>query len=63
MLMAKNASGNGSTVVRHHPEQILLYQIFEQYYDNLHAHMEKQGRLLTRYVQKEFVFLAISTSL
>ena len=63
MLMARNASGNVSAYVRHHPEQTLLYQIIDKYYDNFHTHMEKQGRLLPRYVQKEFVFLAISTSL
>ena len=53
MLMVRNASGNVSAYVCHHPEQSLLYQIIDKYYDNLHDYMEKQGRLLPRYVQKE----------
>ena len=39
---------------RHRPERTLLYQIVEQHYPALVAHMAEQERPLPDYVQQEF---------
>jgi hypothetical protein len=54
MLMARNARGIASAYESCRPEQTLLYQILDKYYVNFNGCMEKQGRLLPCYVQREF---------
>lgn len=40
--------------VRHRPEHSLLYQIIEQYYPFLLAHLAASGRTLPHHVRREF---------
>ena len=39
---------------RHRPERTLLYQLVEDYYPALKAHLAAQGTALPRYVEREF---------
>lgn len=45
---------SGAPYQRHRPEQTLLYQLIEQYYPVFVEHLERAGRSLTRFVQREF---------
>lgn len=49
------ASGVGAPVyVRHRPERTLLYQLVQEYYPELKAHLEAQGTALPGYVEQKF---------
>jgi hypothetical protein len=39
---------------RHRPERTLLYQLIQEYYPALKAHLAAQGRALPGYVEQEF---------
>ena len=39
---------------RHRPERTLLYQMVEEYYPALKAHLAAQGAALPEYVEREF---------
>jgi hypothetical protein len=39
---------------RHRPEPTLLYQLIQEYYPALKAHLAAQGRALPGYVEQEF---------
>jgi ribosomal protein S27E len=54
----KDAVGESPCYDRHRPEATLLYQLIEQHYPALVAHLAEQGKVLPGYVQQEFaVFL------
>ena len=49
------SSGVGAFVYeRHRPECTLLYQLVQEYYPALKAHLAAQGTTLPRYVEREF---------
>ena len=48
------SSGVHAPYVRHRPERTLLYQLVEEYYPALTAHLQAQGRELPAYVRREF---------
>ena len=49
------ASGVGAPVyTRHRPEHTLLYQLVQEYYPELKAHLGAQGTALPGYVGQEF---------
>ena len=55
MCSARNAASDGAPrYERHQPEKTLLYQVIDEYYPQFQAHMERQGRALPLYVQREF---------
>ena len=41
--------------VHHRPERTLLYQLVEDYYPALKAHLAAQGTALPGYVEREFM--------
>jgi len=45
---------DGARYERHRPEQTLLYQVVEQHYPMFLDELERQGRTLPNYVQREF---------
>lgn len=47
-------SAGGSHYVRHRPEATLLYQVIDDYYPDFVAQLEAEGRILPRFVQREF---------
>lgn len=50
----KEAVGGQLCYERHRPEETLLYQLIEQHYPALVAHLAEQGKVLPAYVQQEF---------
>jgi len=49
------SSGVGVPVyARHRPERTLLYQLVQEYFPALKAHLAAQGRALPGYVEQEF---------
>jgi hypothetical protein len=49
------SAGSGATrYARHRPERTLLYQLVQEYYPALKAHLAAQGRALPGYVEQEF---------
>ena len=55
MYPARIAASDGAPQYeRHQPEKTLLYQIIKEYYPQFLAHMERQGRSLPLYVQRDF---------
>ena len=50
----KEAVGEQLCYDRHRPEETLLYQLIEQHYPALVAHLAEQGKVLPAYVQQEF---------
>ena len=49
------SSGVGAPVyTRHHSARTLLYQLVEEYYPALQAHLAAQGNFLPGYVEHEF---------
>ncbi len=49
------SSGVGAPVyTRHRPERTLLYQLVQEYYPALEAHLAAQGTVLAGYVEQEF---------
>ena len=49
------SSGVGAPVyTRHRPERTLLYQLVQEYYPALKAHLAAQGTVLAGYVEQEF---------
>jgi hypothetical protein len=56
LLAGREASaGVGASVYeRHRPERTLLYQLVEDYYPALKAHLAAQGKTLPGYVEREF---------
>ena len=55
MSLARNATANPSkNYERHQPEQMLLYQLVEQYYPDFKASLADRGQSLPHYIQREF---------
>lgn len=50
----KEAVGGQLCYERHRPEETRLYQLIEQHYPDLVAHLAEQGKVLPGYVQQEF---------
>jgi hypothetical protein len=48
------SGGSAPPYVRHRPERTLLYQLVEEYYPALEAHLAAQGTDLPGYVRREF---------
>jgi len=49
-----SASVAASVYERHRPQRTLLYQLVEEYYPALKAHLSAQGSALPGYVEREF---------
>ena len=55
MSLARYATANPSkNYERHQPEQMLLYQLVEQYYPDFKASLADRGQSLPHYIQQEF---------
>jgi hypothetical protein len=53
-IQGATAGSAAAAHARHRPEHSLLYQIIEQHYPRLLAHLATSGRTLPRHVQREF---------
>jgi hypothetical protein len=49
-----SAGVGASRYERHRPERALLYQLVEEHYPALKAHLEAQGSAMPGYVEREF---------
>ena len=49
-----SSSVDAPLYVRHRPERTLLYQLVQEYYPELKAHLAAQGRALPGYVEQAF---------